>query len=352
MSAPAIIAVCKGPELVFEMANQPYQQLVGAKRALIGLPLQVAIPDIEPSLLKIIKDVAEKGIRFEAKEFPIELDWGNNGKPYTKFLNLVYETLYDAEKKPSGLMCFGYDITEQVKNRIKLVEAARTKEEFLSMASHEMRTPVTSIKGYAQLLESVFKKDGDEASVNMVSKLIEQIENLNSLISDLFDDTKVKEGKLDLCPEYFDFNILVRDVIEEVQHTTKQHKIVTKLEGIPKIYADKHRLRQVIVNLLTNAIKYSPSATHIDVATQRSGKSITLSVQDFGLGIAKEDQSKIFTRFYRVQNKHLDTYPGLGLGLYLATDIVERHGGRMGVKSREGKGSSFSVTLPINKRPV
>ena len=352
MSAPAIIAVLKGPELIFEMANPQYQQLVGAKRALIGLPLQIAIPGIEPNLLKIIKNVAEKGIRFEANEFPIDLDWGNNGKPFIKFLNLVYEPLYDTEKKPNGLLCFGYDITEQVENRKKLEEAARTKEEFLSMASHEMRTPVTSIKGYAQILEGLFEKDGDVVSAQMASKLVEQVGNLNSLISDLFDDTKVKEGKLDLRPEYFDFNMLVRDVCEEVQHTTKQHRITLQLGIIPKIYADKHRLRQVIANLLTNAIKYSPMATHVDVTTQCSSNSITLNVQDFGFGIPKAVQSKIFTRFYRVRGKYLDTYPGLGLGLYISADIVERHGGKMEVKSTEGKGSSFSVTLPSIKRAL
>lgn len=352
MGAPAVIAVCKGPTLIFEMANPQYQQLVGATREIVGLPLEVAIPGMEPSLIKIIKDVAVKGIRFEASEFPIELDWGNNGKPYTKFLNLVYEPLYSNKKKPDGLMCFGYDVSEQVENRIKLEEAARTKEEFLSMASHEMRTPVASIKGYAQILESEFKKDGDETSVHMVSKLVEQVDNLNSLIKDLFDDTKVKEGKLDLRPRYFDFTALVTEVIEELQHTTKQHKIKAHLADIPNIYGDKHRLRQVLVNLLTNSIKYSPGTKRINVVTTRSGNSVTLSVQDFGVGIPNEVQSQIFTRFYRVQSKNLDTYPGLGLGLYIVADIIERHGGSTDVTSIEGEGSTFCVTLPIKKRTL
>ena len=352
MSAPAIIAVLEGPNLIFEMANAPYQQLVGADRALIGLPLQIAVPDIEPSLIKIIKDVAEKGIRFEAKEFPIMLDWGNDGKPYTKFLNFVYEPLYDNKKKPNGFLCFGYDITEQVGNRIKLEEAIRAKEDFLSMASHEMKTPVTSIKGYAQILESRFKEEGDAASVYLASKLIEQVNNLNSLVQDLFDDTKVKEGKLDLRPHYFDFTALVAEVIEEMQHTTKQHKIKLHLADIPNVYGDKHRLRQVLVNLLTNAIKYSPGSKRINVVTTRSGNSITISVQDFGVGIPKDVQSKIFTRFYRVQNKNLNTYPGLGLGLYIVADIIERHGGSMEVTSIEGKGSIFCVTLPVKKRTL
>lgn len=352
MGAPAIIAVCRGPMLIFEMANPQYHKLVGAKREIIGLPLQVAVPDLEPSLMKILKDVSEKGIRFEATEFPIMLDWDNTGTPYTKFLNLIYEPLYDTKRKPNGLMCFGFDISEQVETRIKLEEAIHTKEEFLSMASHEMRTPVSSIKGYAQILESIFKTDGNLDSVHMVSKLIEQVDNLTTLIKDLFDDTKVKEGKLDLRPQYFDFTALVAEVIEEMQHTTKQHKIVSQLSELPKIYADKHRIRQVIVNLFTNAIKYSPGATLINVATTNNDNTVTLSVQDFGFGIPKDMQSKIFTRFYRVQNENLDTYPGLGLGLYIVADIIKRHGGNMDVTSSVGEGSIFCFTLPIKKRTL
>ena len=230
--------------------------------------------------------------------------------------------------------------------------ALRQQREFIADAAHEMRTPVTSIKGYAQILESIFKTDGNVASVHMVSKLIEQVDNLTTLIKDLFDDTKVKEGKLDLRPQYFDFTALVVEVIEEMQHTTKQHKIVSQLAELPKIYADKHRLRQVIVNLLTNAIKYSPGATRINVATTSRGNAITLNVQDFGLGIPKDMQSKIFTRFYRVQNENLDTYPGLGLGLYIVADIIKRHGGSMDVTSNEGEGSIFCFTLPIKKRTL
>ena len=247
-------------------------------------------------------------------------------------------------------MCFGYDISEQVVNRKKLEEVARAKDEFLTMASHEMRTPVTSIKGYAQILESQFKKDGNETSLKRVSKLVEQVDNLNTLIKDLFDDTKVKEGKLDLRPHYFDFNMLITDVVAELQHTTKQHTLTLKLVDIPEIYADKQRLRQVIINLLTNAIKYSPVATQIHILTTINKDSVSLSIKDYGFGISKAVQSEIFNRFYRVQNEVMDTYPGLGLGLYIAADIVERHGGRIEVKSSEGKGSVFTIILPLKMK--
>ena len=347
MNAPAIIAIVSGPELKYEMANKKYLQLISAKGPIEGIPLRTVIPNIEPKIIAIINNVATKGERFATHEIPVLLDWDNNNKPYTKYLDLTFEPLFDSDKKPDGLMFFGYDISEQVENRQKLEETARTKEEFLSMASHEMRTPVTSIKGYAQVLESRFKNNGDTSSARLISKLDGQVDHLTQLIGDLFDDTKIKEGKLELRPAFFDFNALVRDAIEEVQHVYSEHKISSRLDDIPKVNGDKQRLRQVIVNLLTNALKYSPTAVSVTVETVLKTKHIKLIVRDFGIGISKEHQSKIFTRFYRVRSRDLDTYPGLGLGLYITADIVKRHGGTIEVESTLGKGSTFIVTLPI-----
>lgn len=346
MNAPAIIAVLRGPELVFEMANPQYRKLLGTNRKLNGVRLEVAVPDLEPDLLKTIKDAATEGISFVVNELPMVLDWEMNGKVQTKYLNLVFNPLLDEEGNPDGLMCFGNDVTEQVENRKKLEKALLHKEEFLSMASHELRTPVTSIKGYAQLLESQLNDLKDFPQAELVSKLDEQIDKLTALIADLFDDTKVKEGKMILHQEYFDFNALVQESINEVQYTAKEHRIMPTFEELPDVYGDRGRIKQVIVNLLTNAVKYSPRAKNINVHTKMDKKETVFSVQDFGIGIPKEDHSKIFTRFYRVQGEKLDTYPGLGLGLYIAADIIERHGGRIKVKSDQGKGSVFSVSLP------
>ncbi len=347
MHAPAIVAVVRGPELVFEIANPLYRQMVGVERLLDGIPLMVALPDLEPSMQEIVHNVAKKGERFEANEFPVLLDWDKSGTTYTKYVNLAFEPLFDNDKKPNGLMFFGYDVTEQVTSRLRLEEIVRFKEEFLSMASHELRTPVTSIKGYAQLLELRFSAAGDTHSAELLLKLDQQIDNLTNLIGDLFDDTRVKEGKLELHQNYFDLNLLCTDAINEVQHTTKKHVISSTFEVLPLVFGDKGRIRQVFINLLTNAVKYSPGATRIKLKTTLRGKNVIISIQDYGMGISEEERARIFTRFYRVRSKDLDTYPGLGLGLYIATEMIEKHGGSLQVTSVLGKGSVFTVTIPV-----
>lgn len=347
MHAPAIVAVVRGPDLIFEIANPLYRQMVGTDRILDGIPLMVALPDLEPSMLEIVKKVAQHGERFNANEFPVLLDWDKSGTPYTKYVNLAFEPLFDTNKKPNGLMFFGYDVTEQVTNRLRLEEMIRYKEEFLSMASHELRTPVTSIKGYTQLLESWLADQGDARSANLLVQLDKQIDNLTKLISDLFDDTRVKEGKLDLHQDFFDFTSLCVDAISEVQHTTKKHVITSTFDTLPQIFGDRGRIRQVVINILTNAVKYSPDANSIKVKTKLNKKNIVVKIQDYGIGISKEEQAQIFTRFYRVRSTVLDTYPGLGLGLYIATEMVEKHGGSLKVQSVLGKGSIFSLTIPL-----
>jgi PAS domain S-box-containing protein len=352
MNAPAIIAIVAGPELKFEMANTHFRKLINVTEPIEGLPLRSVVPLMEPELIEIIDAVTTKGERFTSQEMPIFLDWDTTGIPYTKYLDITLEPLLDSDKKPIGLMFFGYDISEQVENRHKFEESAREKEDFLSMASHEMRTPVTSIKGYAQVLEHRFKKAGDTSSALLITKMDGQVDHLTELIGDLFDDTKIKEGKLELRPSYFDFNELVADTIEEVQHASTSYTIESKLNTIPKIYGDKQRLRQVVTNLLTNGIKYSLSSKPLHVATSMDAQYISLSIRDFGVGIQKRHQQKIFTRFFRVRSKDLDTYPGLGLGLYITADIVKRHGGTISVKSSTGKGSTFTVTLPIKNMNI
>lgn len=349
MHAPAIVAVIRGPDLVFEIANPQYRQMVGVDRLLDGVPLMVALPDLEQSMLETVKNVAIKGIRFQANELPVLLDWDKSGTAYTKYVNLVFEPLFDNNKKPNGLMFFGHDVTEQVSNRLRLEENVRYKEEFVSMASHELRTPVTSIKGYAQLLELHFLEAGDTYSAGLLLKLDQQVDNLTHLISDLFDDTRVKEGKLELHQDYFDLNLLCADAINEVQHTTKKHVITSTFGTLPLVFGDHSRIRQVVINLLTNAVKYSPNAKLIKFKTKLTGKNVTISIQDYGIGISKEEQARIFTRFYRVRSKDLDTYPGLGLGLFIATEMIDRHGGNLKVKSVLGKGSVFSIMLPVKK---
>lgn len=225
----------------------------------------------------------------------------------------------------------------------------RQKDEFLGIASHELKTPVTSIKAYAQVLYKMFSKKGDTRSADMLGKMDAQINKLTVLISDLLDVTKIESGKLQLNLTNFDFNELVSEVVEEVQRTTLNHKIKTDLAKSKIVYGDRERTGQVITNYLTNAIKYSPDSESIIVRTQINKSEIILSVEDFGLGIPKKMKDKVFERFYRVQGDNKDTFPGLGLGLYISREIIERQKGRVWVESQENKGATFYFCLPIKK---
>ncbi len=231
----------------------------------------------------------------------------------------------------------------------KQKELERQKDEFLGIASHELKTPVTSIKAYAQVLQVIFSRKGDTKAVEQLQKMDTQVNKLTNLISDLLDVTKIQQGRLEFHEEYFDFNDLVAEIVEELQLTTRRHKIIKQLGKSKNIYADRERIGQVLVNLLSNAIKYSPNSKKIIVTTNINKGQATFCVEDFGVGIPKDKKNKVFEQFFRVSGPAENTFPGLGLGLYVSSEIVKREGGRIWVESAQGRGSTFCFSLPIKK---
>jgi signal transduction histidine kinase len=176
-----------------------------------------------------------------------------------------------------------------------------------------------------------------------------QINKLTRLIADLLDATKASEGQMLMHynKENFDFNELVKEISDEMQRTTETHNIELHLTNTQIIAGDKNRIGQVITNLITNAIKYSMNANRIVVSTTNGDGKIKCCVTDFGIGIPASEQPKLFTRFFRVTNNEMNTYPGLGLGLYISNEIVKRHSGVIEYTSEEGKGSTFCFSLPV-----
>lgn len=248
--------------------------------------------------------------------------------------------IYDAEGQLVQWFGTNTDITEQ-----KRLE--QQKDEFIGIASHELKTPVTSLKGFTQLLERRFRKDGDVYSADLLHKMDAQINKLTGLVEDLLDVTKIENGQLQMHFSDFDYNILIREIVEEVQHTAHRHRIVQELTDSVHTVADRERIGQVLTNLLTNAIKYSPQANTVVVKTVRTGDTMITSVQDDGIGIPKEKQSHLFERFFRVEGDSQLTYPGLGLGLYIAAEFIKRHEGKMWVESEPGRGTTVSFSLPL-----
>ncbi|HEY1023753.1 MAG TPA: PAS domain-containing sensor histidine kinase [Sphingobacteriaceae bacterium] len=230
----------------------------------------------------------------------------------------------------------------------EMVEAESLKDEFINSASHELKTPVTTIKVYAQMLEDFFDKEGNEKPLKFLKKVNTQVVKLTKLINNLVDLTKIQGDVYEYQYSYFDFNKLIADEVRKSQYEAERQ--IIHLDGFAEgqVFGDKERIRQVISNILDNAIKFSPNADSIEVVVADSGQFVEVSVTDHGIGIDKNQKNKIFNRFYRVYNRTANTFPGLGLGLYIASQIIQQHGGEIGVDS-DGKDTSFTFTIPYRK---
>jgi signal transduction histidine kinase len=181
-----------------------------------------------------------------------------------------------------------------------------------------------------------------------MQKLNNQVDRLVNLIRDLLDTTRIAEGKLQLELETQDLNELIGEKVEELQRISEKHKIIFAPGKLQHLAFDRERIGQVITNLVSNAVKYSPGADEVKIVTESAGEHVRVSVIDRGLGIPEDARPRIFDRFYRVENRKNEALPGMGLGLYISAAIVRRHGGSISVDSQPGKGSVFSFTLPLN----
>ncbi len=174
-----------------------------------------------------------------------------------------------------------------------------------------------------------------------------QVERLNLLILDLLDVSRIEAGKLAFTLNYFDFDTFVKETTADLEPSSPSHQLLIEGQTNATIYADRERTAQAITNLITNAVKYSPKARCIHIQLERADQEVRLHVTDYGVGIEEQHRERIFERFYRVNDTADKTYPGLGIGLYIAAQIVEREGGRIWLTSTPGKGSTFSFSLPV-----
>lgn len=225
----------------------------------------------------------------------------------------------------------------------QIILSNQKKDEFIGIASHELKTPLTSIKAYLQMLTLV---ENEQPKITYVQKAEDNVNKLQKLILDLLDVSKIQAGQLQLEIKKFNIDELINDCINDMQMTNTKHTITRIGTAMGQmVYADRHRIEQVLINFLSNAIKYSPVATEIIVETKRSDSAVIVKVQDAGIGIPAADHSKIFDRFYRVPGDAMGI-SGFGLGLYICSQIIKRHKGKVWVESKEGKGSSFYFSLP------
>lgn len=266
-----------------------------------------------------------------------QIKWRDNTYHWIK---TSAKALYNEHQKLVNYIGVTAEITEQKKLQ-------QQKDDFIGFASHELKTPVTTIKAYSQLAEEMLLTKGMHQEAGMIGKIGIQVKRLNLLIADLLDVTKINSGKLPVTIAHFNFNELIKSIVEDVQNTYPKLNIIQDFTATGFVLSDKERVVQVTNNLISNAIKYSPNNTKIIIHTYILNKEVVLVVQDFGVGIKKEFQEKLFDQFYRVSGNIQDTFPGLGLGLYISSEIIKQLGGRIWVTSSLGEGANFYYTLPV-----
>ena len=222
----------------------------------------------------------------------------------------------------------------------------------MGIASHELKTPLTSLKLYTQYIKTNLEKAGDPKNANVAKRMDYQIDLLTGLINELLDVTKIQKGQMQLNESVFDFDKLVDAVVEEQQMTSRHKLFVSKSSVIGEVFADRHRIAQVMANLISNAIKYSPNADEVHISTSVYENQAQFNVRDFGIGIPEDKQSKVFEQYYRISGSKDYTFSGLGLGLYISSEIIKRTGGEIFVSSSEGEGSDFCFRIPKNKKLI
>ncbi len=243
-------------------------------------------------------------------------------------------------KDETGNLIAWFGTSTDIEDQKKEIEK---KDEFIGVASHELKTPLTSLKGYVQLIGQA---ELPEPVRLYIEKANSSLNKLQHLINDLLDVSKIKAGRLKFDTTIFDLSELIKQCIENCRYIYPSHKLTEELEQTIMINGNEERLEQVLMNLINNAVKYSNGNKEIIVRAEKDNTTATVSIIDFGIGLSSEDQEKIFDRFFRVENNEV-YIPGLGMGLYISAGIIKEHNGALSVRSKLKEGSVFSFSLPL-----
>lgn len=354
--APVAIAVFMGPDHTIELINEPARKFSG-NRTKVGASLKELLPELEDQgFIALLDEIYNSG---EGNFFPARCIQLNNeeGVLTEIFVDLFYQPIKDENGLTTGILNMIVDVSDQVKalryaeeKEHKLEEALVARDQFLSIASHELKTPLTSLKLQAQLTLRSLELNRPithERHIFMAHQTSDLVGRLTRLIDDMLDVSRIKTGKLKLDKSEHDLGDIVREVVFRMS-------VLFEAAGIPipSIKAqetilgewDRFRLEQVIGNLLTNAIRYG-QGNPVEISLSKINSNALILVKDQGYGIAEADQTRIFGRFERAINSA--EVSGLGLGLFISKEIVESHGGKIWVESTKGEGSTFFVQLPI-----
>ncbi len=259
-----------------------------------------------------------------------------------RWLRAIGNLKADASGEFSSFTGVVMDVSELKKDE-------QRKNDFIGMVSHELKTPLTSMKSYVQVLLAQSEKQGDDFTANVLEKANRQVIKMTNMINGFLNLTRLEAGKIHIDLQRFDLAMLVNEAREECNTTISTHTLVFAPVETTFVHADHDKIGEVISNLISNAVKYSPFESTIHVACVTLDGMARFSVKDEGMGIAEEDIPNLFDRYYRVKGGHMGSIAGFGIGLYLCAEIIQRHKGKIWVESELGKGSTFYFQLPVSE---
>lgn len=297
-------------------------------------------PDDRERVLGVIANVFKKHI--SNGDYDVEYRTIGVEDQRIRWVRAKGKAYFDENDRPVRFIGAALDITEQKNDELR-------KNDFIGMVSHELKTPLTSLTAIVQILQGKVSKNEDGFMINALDKANNQVKKMTVMINSFLNISRLESGKIHLVKQDFNLDELIIEVIAEAELTMPTHLVTLIPSGTITVNADRDKIGSVISNLLSNAVKYSPRGKQIEVQCERIDHHVIVYVKDQGMGIREEDIEKIFERYYRVQSSHREQIAGFGIGLYLSAEIIERHGGRIGVNSEVGKGSSFWFALPLNE---
>jgi len=306
-----------------------------ASHEMIGEPILKLIPEDRKQEEVHILSRLRKGERVEHFETKRVKKDGN-----LIDVSLTISPIKDSMGKIIGLSKIARDITERKQEE-------QRKNDFVAIVSHELKTPLTSITGYIQLMLLKLRKEGNEQHLDILGKAENQAKKMAAMIQDFLNLAKMEDGKIRMNYAAFDLKPLVEEIVADTQFKSPNHYICISIDDQINIRADRDKIGQVLINLLSNAIKYSPKGGNISITAKIKAQKVTIAVKDKGLGINIADQKRLCDRFYRVNNDLSKSVSGFGIGLYLVSEILRYHQSKIMVESKEGFGSNFSFSLPL-----
>lgn len=296
-------------------------------------------PEDRERVLKIINNVLIKSI--SNGDYDVEYRTIGVEDQKLRWVRAKGKAYFDKQDNPVRFIGSVLDITEQKLDEMR-------KNDFIGMVSHELKTPLTSLTAYIQMLLGKAIDNEDEFISGALEKANVQVKKMSNMINGFLNISRLESGKMLIEKQSFELTELIHEMIEELKLITSAYVISLSVCDPLEVYADRDKIGSVISNLLSNAIKYSPKGKHIDIQCQKTGDRVKISITDEGMGIKPHDIDKLFDRYYRVESKHTTHISGFGIGLYLSAEIIHRHEGKIGVESKTGVGSTFWFTLPIN----